>query len=133
MKVTKKQLGPILRALVEDGRWRRYLALAVAFAIGCGLLSWWQFARRHETAEANALIVANASAPAAAAVANCRGVAPGRASSSFSSAVSSAGAGGVARRGKKAGSWRSRPGSRKMASPIAPPGSFWPFFSRGTK
>jgi cytochrome oxidase assembly protein ShyY1 len=58
-----KQLGPILRALVEDGRWRRYLALAVAFAIGCGLLSWWQFARRHETAEANALIVANASAP----------------------------------------------------------------------
>lgn len=57
-----KQLRPILRALVADGRWRRSLALAVAFAIGCGLLSWWQFARRHETAEANALIVANAAA-----------------------------------------------------------------------
>ena len=36
-----------------------YLALAIAFAIGCGLLSWWQFARRTETAEANALVVAN--------------------------------------------------------------------------
>ena len=57
-----KQLRPILRALVVDGRWRRSLALAVAFAVGCGLLSWWQFARRQETAEANALIVANAAA-----------------------------------------------------------------------
>ena len=49
----------VLRALARDGRWRRPLALAIAFAIGCGLLSWWQFARRTETAEANALVVAN--------------------------------------------------------------------------
>ncbi len=57
-----EQFGRILRALVSDGRWHRYLALAIAFAIGCGLLSWWQFSRRAETAEANALITANASA-----------------------------------------------------------------------
>jgi cytochrome oxidase assembly protein ShyY1 len=49
----------ILRALARDGRWRKPLALAVAFAIGCALLSWWQFARRAETAHANALVVAN--------------------------------------------------------------------------
>ena len=60
-----QQFARILRALVSDGRWHRSLALAVAFAIGCGLLSWWQFARRQETADANALISANASAPAA--------------------------------------------------------------------
>lgn len=59
-----QQLSRILRALVADGRWRRSLALAVAFAIGCGLLSWWQFSRRADTAEANALITQNASAPA---------------------------------------------------------------------
>lgn len=57
-----EQLGRILRALVSDGRWRRSLALAIAFAIGCGLLSWWQFSRRAETAAANALISANSSA-----------------------------------------------------------------------
>ena len=57
-----EQLGRILRALVSDGRWHRYLALAIAFAVGCGLLSWWQFSRRADTAEANALITANASA-----------------------------------------------------------------------
>jgi cytochrome oxidase assembly protein ShyY1 len=60
-----EQLSRILRALVSDGRWRRSLVLAIAFAVGCGLLSWWQFSRRAETAEANALITANASAPAA--------------------------------------------------------------------
>jgi len=53
------QITAVLRALARDGRWRRPLALAIAFAIGCGLLSWWQFARRTETAEANALVVAN--------------------------------------------------------------------------
>lgn len=58
------QLGRILRALVADGRWRRSLALAVAFAVGCALLSWWQFSRRAETVEANARITANAAAPA---------------------------------------------------------------------
>jgi cytochrome oxidase assembly protein ShyY1 len=57
-----EQFGRILRALVADGRWHRSLALAVAFAIGCGLLSWWQFSRRADTAEANALIASNASA-----------------------------------------------------------------------
>ncbi|WP_375390038.1 SURF1 family protein [uncultured Amnibacterium sp.] len=59
-----EQLGRIARALVSDGRWHRYLALAIAFAIGCGLLSWWQFARRADTAAANALISSNAAAPA---------------------------------------------------------------------
>ncbi|HEY0374425.1 MAG TPA: SURF1 family protein [Amnibacterium sp.] len=54
-----QQLLVILRALARDGRWRKPLALAVAFAIGCALLSWWQFARRAETAHANALVVAN--------------------------------------------------------------------------
>lgn len=57
-----RQIGRILRALVADGRWRRSLALAVAFAIGCGLLSWWQFSRRAETAEASRLIARNAAA-----------------------------------------------------------------------
>lgn len=59
-----RQIGRILRALVADGRWRRSLALAIAFAIGCGLLSWWQFSRRAETAEATLLITRNAAAPA---------------------------------------------------------------------
>jgi cytochrome oxidase assembly protein ShyY1 len=57
-----EQFGRILRALVSDGRWHRYLAIAVAFAIGCGLLSWWQFSRRADTVTANALISHNASA-----------------------------------------------------------------------
>ena len=59
------QIGRILRALVSDGRWRRSLALAIAFAVGCGLLSWWQFARREETAQAGGLIAANTTAPPA--------------------------------------------------------------------
>lgn len=54
-----EQITAILRALAREGRWRRPLALAIAFAIGCALLSWWQFARRAETAAANALVVAN--------------------------------------------------------------------------
>ena len=57
-----QQLGRIVRALVSDGRWRRSLALVVVFALGCGLLSWWQFARREETSRAGALIAANAQA-----------------------------------------------------------------------
>ena len=60
-----RQLGRILGALVSEGRWHRYLALAIAFAIGCALLSWWQFARREESAASTALITRNASAPAA--------------------------------------------------------------------
>ncbi|MGN6742105.1 MAG: SURF1 family cytochrome oxidase biogenesis protein [Amnibacterium sp.] len=54
-----EQLRAVLRALAREGRWRRPLALAIVFAIGCALLSWWQFARRAETAAANALVVAN--------------------------------------------------------------------------
>jgi cytochrome oxidase assembly protein ShyY1 len=57
-----EQLGRILRTLVSDGRWHRYLALALAFAVGCALLSWWQFARRAESVAASTLITANASA-----------------------------------------------------------------------
>lgn len=57
-----RQIGRIVRALVSDGRWRRSLALVIVFAVGCGLLSWWQFARREETARASALIAANAEA-----------------------------------------------------------------------
>lgn len=60
-----KQLGRILRALVSDGRWRRSLALAIAFAVGCGLLSSWQFSRRADSAAANALTSANAAAASA--------------------------------------------------------------------
>jgi cytochrome oxidase assembly protein ShyY1 len=56
------QVTAVLRALARDGRWRKPLALAIAFAVGCALLSWWQFARRAETAHANALVVANYSA-----------------------------------------------------------------------
>jgi len=56
------QFGRILKALVRDGRWHRYLALAIAFAIGCGLLSWWQFSRRMESVASSELITANASA-----------------------------------------------------------------------
>ena len=57
-----EQFGRILRALVADGRWHRYLALAIAFAIGCGLLSWWQFSRRAESVASTELITSNASA-----------------------------------------------------------------------
>ena len=57
-----QQVRRVLAALVSEGRWRRSLSLVIAFAIGCGLLSWWQFARRQETVAANALIAANASA-----------------------------------------------------------------------
>jgi cytochrome oxidase assembly protein ShyY1 len=53
------QVTAVLRALARDGRWRKPLALAIAFAVGCALLSWWQFARRAETAHANALVVEN--------------------------------------------------------------------------
>ncbi len=52
----------IVRRIVTTGQWRRSLALVILFAIGCALLSWWQFARRDETAAANALIARNWSA-----------------------------------------------------------------------
>lgn len=32
-------------------RWLGYAALVVLFAVACGLLSWWQFARREEAVE----------------------------------------------------------------------------------
>lgn len=53
------QVGAILRALVRDGRWRRSLALAVLFALGCAGLSWWQFARSEDAASANRQVAAN--------------------------------------------------------------------------
>jgi cytochrome oxidase assembly protein ShyY1 len=40
-------------------RWGAYLALVIAFAIGCGLLSWWQWARRAETISQGDLVTEN--------------------------------------------------------------------------
>ncbi len=40
-------------------RWGAYLALTLVFAVACGLLSWWQWARRAETADANHRIEQN--------------------------------------------------------------------------
>lgn len=40
-------------------RWGAYLALVVVFAIGCGLLSWWQWARRAETISQGQLVTEN--------------------------------------------------------------------------
>lgn len=49
-------------------RWGAYLALVVAFAIACGLLSWWQWARRAETIAQGDLVTQNyQSAPVAVA------------------------------------------------------------------
>jgi cytochrome oxidase assembly protein ShyY1 len=46
-------------------RWGGYVALTVVFAIGCGLLSWWQWSRRAEAVNELAKIEANYDAPAA--------------------------------------------------------------------
>lgn len=47
-------------------RWGAYLVLVIVFAIACGLLSWWQWARRAETLAEGALVTANyESAPVA--------------------------------------------------------------------
>jgi cytochrome oxidase assembly protein ShyY1 len=40
-------------------RWGAYLALVVVFAIACGLLSWWQWARRAETIAQGNLVTEN--------------------------------------------------------------------------
>lgn len=40
-------------------RWSAYLALTIVFAVACGLLSWWQWARRAETAAENQRIESN--------------------------------------------------------------------------
>jgi len=40
-------------------RWGAYLALVVVFAVACGLLSWWQWARRAETIDAIDLVTTN--------------------------------------------------------------------------
>lgn len=40
-------------------RWGGYLALVVVFATVCGLLSWWQWARREEALDRIAVIEAN--------------------------------------------------------------------------
>ncbi len=40
-------------------RWGAYLALVLVFAVACGLLSWWQWARRAETISQENLVTAN--------------------------------------------------------------------------
>ncbi|MFC5501607.1 SURF1 family protein [Lysinimonas soli] len=40
-------------------RWGAYLALVIAFAIACALLSWWQWARRAETVAEGQLVTSN--------------------------------------------------------------------------
>lgn len=40
-------------------RWGAYLVLVVVFAIVCGLLSWWQWARRAEVLAAGHLVTSN--------------------------------------------------------------------------
>lgn len=47
-------------------RWGAYLVLVIVFAIACGLLSWWQWARRAETLAQGTLVTDNyESAPVA--------------------------------------------------------------------
>jgi len=47
-------------------RWGAYLALVIVFAIACGLLSWWQWARRAEALAEGKLVTDNyESAPVA--------------------------------------------------------------------
>lgn len=47
-------------------RWGAYLVLVVVFAVACGLLSWWQWARRAETLAEGTLVTRNyESAPVA--------------------------------------------------------------------
>ncbi|MEO6114974.1 MAG: SURF1 family protein [Pseudolysinimonas sp.] len=40
-------------------RWGAYLVLVVVFAVACGLLSWWQWARRAETLAEGTLVTTN--------------------------------------------------------------------------
>lgn len=47
-------------------RWGGYVALVVAFALACGLLSWWQWARRAEAVAEIERVAANYDAPAVA-------------------------------------------------------------------
>jgi cytochrome oxidase assembly protein ShyY1 len=44
-------------------RWGGYLALVVVFAVACGLLSWWQWARRAEAVAEIQRVEANYDAP----------------------------------------------------------------------
>ena len=44
-------------------RWGAYLALVIVFAIACGLLSWWQWARRAETIAQGNLVTENYQSP----------------------------------------------------------------------
>lgn len=46
-------------------RWGGYLALVIVFAVACGLLSWWQWARRAEVVAEIAKIETNYDAPPA--------------------------------------------------------------------
>lgn len=47
-------------------RWGGYLALVIVFAVTCGLLSWWQWARRAEAVAEIVKIESNYDAPPAA-------------------------------------------------------------------
>lgn len=58
-----RQFAAIARAILTEGRFRRSLALALLFAVLCGGLSWWQFARRSATAAEDQQIAANWQAP----------------------------------------------------------------------
>lgn len=49
---------------VFSARWARYLALATLFAIACGLLSWWQLARREDKVAEIQRVEQNYEAPA---------------------------------------------------------------------
>ena len=44
-------------------RWGGYVALTVVFALACGLLSWWQWARRAEAVDEIEKVAANYDAP----------------------------------------------------------------------
>jgi cytochrome oxidase assembly protein ShyY1 len=59
-----KQLGTIVRTIVSDGRWHRYLTFVILFAVACAGLSYWQFWRAGQTSGANHQIATNWSAPA---------------------------------------------------------------------
>lgn len=53
------QFATIVRTIVSTGRWRRYLAFVILFAVACAGLSYWQFWRAGQTSAANHRIATN--------------------------------------------------------------------------
>lgn len=51
--------APTASAPTGVRRWGAYLALVLVFAVACGLLSWWQWARRAETIAQGQLVTRN--------------------------------------------------------------------------